>query len=106
MSLHRVKLNQGLNEMPIYEYQCQACGHELEVIQKFSDEPLRECSKCQKPELQKLISASAFRLGGSGWYETDFKTAGKRNLAGGDEAASSVSGGETAAPAAAPSTDE
>ncbi len=59
--------------MPIYEYVCQACGHELEAIQKVSDEPLVTCPVCNKIELKKKISAAGFRLKGSGWYETDFK---------------------------------
>ena len=60
--------------MPIYEYQCQACEHHFEKIQKVSDSPLVDCPQCGKPQLQKLISAPSFRLKGSGWYETDFKT--------------------------------
>ena len=68
--------------MPIYEYQCQSCGHELEAMQKMSDEPLRECPECGKPELKKLISAAGFRLSGSGWDETDFKSGNKKNIAG------------------------
>ncbi|MFW5452994.1 FmdB family zinc ribbon protein [Thioalkalivibrio sulfidiphilus] len=66
--------------MPIYEYECAACGHRLEAIQKFSDEPLKDCPECGKPELSKLISAAGFRLGGGGWYETDFKSKNQRNL--------------------------
>ncbi len=67
--------------MPIYEYECEACGHRLEVIQKISDEPLRDCPECEAPGLRKLVSAAAFRLKGSGWYETDFKSGNQRNLA-------------------------
>ncbi len=59
--------------MPIYEYQCKACGHEFEALQKMSDAPLCDCPVCQKPELQKKISAAAFHLKGTGWYVTDFK---------------------------------
>jgi putative FmdB family regulatory protein len=70
--------------MPIYEYQCQACGHEIEVIQKMSDAPLTDCPECKQPKLKKLISASAFRLKGGGWYETDFKSGKKKNLAKGE----------------------
>lgn len=66
--------------MPIYEYQCQACQHQLETLQKISDEPLRDCPACNESALKKLVSASAFRLKGGGWYETDFKTGDKRNL--------------------------
>ena len=69
--------------MPIYEYQCKACGHELEVIQKISEEPLKFCPECGQAELSKLISAAGFRLKGGGWYETDFKSGDKKkNLAG------------------------
>lgn len=70
--------------MPIYEYQCKSCGHELEAIQKLSDDPLKECPACGDLELTKLISAAGFRLKGGGWYETDFKSGKdkKKNLAG------------------------
>jgi len=67
--------------MPIYEYRCQSCGHELERLQKISDPPLVDCPECSRPELTKLISAAGFRLKGGGWYETDFKKDKKRNLA-------------------------
>ncbi len=68
--------------MPIYEYQCMSCGYELERIQKISDPALTDCPACQQPALKKQVSAAAFRLKGSGWYETDFKKSGdkKRNL--------------------------
>ncbi len=68
--------------MPIYEYQCNDCGHQLEALQKISDDALQDCPACEKPALKKLISAAGFRLSGSGWYETDFKTGSKKNLAG------------------------
>ena len=66
--------------MPIYEYQCQACGHEFETIQKMSDPKLTDCPACESASLVKKISAVAFRLKGSGWYETDFKSGQKRQL--------------------------
>lgn len=66
--------------MPIYEYRCKSCGHELEKLQKMSDDPLTDCPECAKPGLTKLISAAGFRLSGSGWYETDFKSGNKKNL--------------------------
>ena len=69
------------SDMPIYEYRCVQCGHELEKIQRMSEEPLKDCPACEKPQLRRLISASAFRLKGGGWYETDFKHGSKRNLA-------------------------
>jgi putative FmdB family regulatory protein len=74
--------------MPIYEYQCEKCDHHLEALQRISDKPLRECPECGKHSLKRLLSAPMFRLVGSGWYETDFKSdkETKRNLAGRDEA--------------------
>src|SRR6056297_3014824 len=70
--------------MPIYEYQCRECNHRLEKLQKMSDAPLTRCPECEKDTLTKLVSAAGFRLKGGGWYETDFKKDGKRNLAGDD----------------------
>ncbi len=64
--------------MPIYDYQCTSCNHELETIQKISAAPLTDCPACQKPTLRKKVSAAAFRLSGSGWYETDFKKQDKQ----------------------------
>lgn len=64
--------------MPIYEYSCEACEHNLEALQKFSDEPLKFCPECNEPTLRKKISAAAFHLKGTGWYETDFKNNGKK----------------------------
>ena len=66
--------------MPIYEYKCSNCGHQFEKIQKFSDDPLKKCPNCDKNALNKLISSPSFRLKGSGWYETDFKTGKKKNI--------------------------
>jgi len=68
--------------VPIYEYQCQSCHHELEALQKLSDAPLVDCPDCGKADLIKKISAAGFRLKGGGWYETDFKSGSKKNLAG------------------------
>ena len=66
--------------MPIYEYECKACGHEMEALQKMSDPVLTDCPACEKKELVKLISAAGFRLKGGGWYETDFKSGSKKNV--------------------------
>ena len=68
--------------MPIYEYACRDCGYELEALQKISEPPLTDCPDCHTASLQKKVRAAAFRLAGGGWYETDFKSDGKRNLAG------------------------
>jgi len=74
--------------MPIYEYQCGACGHTFETLQKVSDSPLTRCPQCGEEALKKLISATAFRLKGGGWYETDFKTGNKKNVARPDKSGS------------------
>ena len=95
--------------MPFYEYQCQACGAQVEVLQKISDAPLKKCPECGKSKLTKLISAPVFRLKGGGWYETDFKSEkdGRRNLAGAEKDAGASDGEPkpaAAAPAAADAT--
>ena len=63
--------------MPIYEYECGACGERHEFIQKFSDGLKRKCPSCGKLRLKKQISAAAFHLKGDGWYVTDFRDKGK-----------------------------
>ena len=80
--------------MPIYEYQCTKCEHMMEALQKMSEKPLRDCPACGKPGLNKLISAASFRLKGSGWYETDFKTGKKKQLAESESVAPSGSKAE------------
>lgn len=67
--------------MPLYEYRCDACEHEFEALQKMSDEPLVHCPACDDAKLRKLVSAVGFRLKGDGWYETDFKSGKKKNIA-------------------------
>ena len=73
--------------MPFYEYECPNCGYRDEVLQKITDKPLKKCPSCGKNSLRKLMSAPLFRLKGSGWYETDFKSdkENKRNLHGADK---------------------
>ena len=73
--------------MPFYEYECPHCGHREEVLQNITDKPLKKCPNCGKNGLRKLMSAPVFRLKGSGWYETDFKSDKdkQRNLAGPDK---------------------
>ena len=66
--------------MPIYEYECGACGDRHEFIQKFSDSPKRKCPACGALKLKRLVSAAAFHLKGSGWYVTDFRDKGKKSL--------------------------
>ena len=64
--------------MPIYEYECQACGHRLEALQRLSDDPLTDCPECGEARLVKLVSAASFQLKGTGWYVTDFRDKGKK----------------------------
>jgi len=66
--------------MPIYEYTCNECGYEYEVLQKIDDTPPETCPSCGEPSLVKKVTAAAFRLKGSGWYETDFKSTDKKNV--------------------------
>lgn len=92
--------------MPIYEYCCDGCNHGLEKLQKIADEPLTLCPCCGETKLRRKISAAGFRLKGGGWYETDFKSGSKKNLAG--DAAGATAPDKPAAaatPSAAPAAD-
>ena len=80
--------------MPIYEYRCESCGHDMEVLQKMSDDPLSVCPECGKPALKKLISAGGFILKGTGWYQTDFK--GDKKKPGDNKEAKKAPGKESA----------
>jgi putative FmdB family regulatory protein len=90
--------------MPIYEYQCAACGHQLEMIQKFSDEPLKDCPACSKAELQKLISSSAFHLKGGGWYVTDIRDKDKKKPDAASDSSSTTTASESATSTPAPTS--
>lgn len=81
--------------MPIYQYQCDQCNHELEALQKISDAKLTDCPECGASALRKKVTAAAFKLKGTGWYETDFKNSGAKPSATKKEATSNkqVSGG-------------
>jgi putative FmdB family regulatory protein len=80
--------------MPIYEYACGACGHQLDALQKLSDPPLVDCPACEAPRLKRQMSAPSFRLKGGGWYETDFKNDKRRNLAESDSKPAEAKSGE------------
>ena len=67
--------------MPIYEYKCSECGHFMDALQGVNDSPLKVCPECSEKSLKRLISAPNFRLSGEGWYETDFKTENRKNIA-------------------------
>ena len=58
--------------MPLYEYECDSCGHRFERIRKFSDPPLEVCPECGKSPVRKLVSSSAIQFKGSGFYITDY----------------------------------
>lgn len=83
--------------MPIYEYRCSHCGHELEALQKLSDAALTDCPSCRTASLTKLVSAAGFQLKGSGWYATDFRNGSKPAPAkpAGESASGEAKGGET-----------
>ena len=87
--------------MPLYEYQCEVCGHRFEVIQKYSDAPIETCQRCNGA-VRKLLSSPAIQFKGSGWYITDYARTGKTDSAstGGETPKSESgagSGGETKA---------
>lgn len=89
--------------MPIYEYRCESCQGHHEALQKLSDEPLVRCPHCGQDALKRQISAAGFRLKGGGWYETDFKSSQRKNIAGESAGAAPGTGEGSAgsAPAAA-----
>ena len=97
----RAPFSLNRSAMPIYEYQCNQCEQRFDALQKISDKPLQECRLCGAANITKLVSAPSFRLSGSGWYETDFKTDRdkKKNLAD-SSSSSSDSSDKQAAPAA------
>ena len=67
--------------MPIYAFECTGCGHHFERLQRLSDADPSTCPECGAPQVRRQLTAPSFRLAGGGWYETDFKKDGKRNLA-------------------------
>jgi putative FmdB family regulatory protein len=67
--------------MPIYAFECTACGHHFERLQRLSDTDPTVCPECEAAQVRRQLTAPSFRLAGGGWYETDFKKDGKRNLA-------------------------
>jgi putative FmdB family regulatory protein len=79
--------------MPIYEYECGACGDRHEFIQKFGDGPKRKCPACGARKLKRLVSAAAFHLKGNGWYVTDFRDKDKKK-GDGKSAADAKDGGK------------
>ncbi len=84
--------------MPLYEYECAACGHRFELIRRFSDAPVETCTACGAGPVQKLLSAPAFQFKGTGWYVTDY--GGKKGDSAPAEATKSDSAKTESTPAA------
>jgi putative FmdB family regulatory protein len=74
--------------MPLYEYECDACGRRFEAIRKFSESELDVCSLCGKGPVRRLMSSPAIQFKGTGWYITDYSSKGKA----GTESSSSPKG--------------
>jgi putative FmdB family regulatory protein len=83
--------------MPIYAFECAACGHSFDRLQKLSDADPTDCPQCAQPQVRRQLTAPQFRLAGGGWYETDFKKDGdrKRNLAGDSGAGGNASSSDS-----------
>jgi putative FmdB family regulatory protein len=99
-----MQFHEVADQMPIYEYECTACGHTLDALQKLSDPPLQDCPACGRPDLRKRVSAPRFRLKGGGWYETDFKQENRRNIAETGEGKSASEPAGEKSPKAEPAT--
>lgn len=89
--IRQLRCHDTARTMPIYEYQCGACGNRHEFIQKFSDAPKRKCPDCGASRLKRLVSAAAFHLKGSGWYVTDFRDKKKKKADGKDNTSTTAS---------------
>lgn len=89
--------------MPLYEYQCDACGR-FETLQKFSDKPLKRCPTCSKP-VNRLISAPAFQFKGSGWYVTDYARSGSSDAKSDKKSETKSSESGTSSESSPPSSD-
>ena len=90
--------------MPIYAFECAACGHDFDRLQKLSDPDPAQCPECGQAQVRRQLTAPQFRLAGGGWYETDFKKPGekKANLAGDAGAPSKAADPAPAKPASKP----
>ncbi len=89
--------------MPLYEYRCEACGHQFEKIQRFSDDPISVCPSCGSGPVVKLLSSPAIQFKGSGWYITDYARKGK-GAESGTPASANSGAGKSETPAATPAT--
>ena len=77
--------------MPIYEYECQACGSRIEKLQKITEDPLTRCGACEADALKRLVSQTSFVLKGSGWYATDYKSPSSKPSSDAESASSTSS---------------
>src|SRR4026208_1153953 len=83
------------NNVPLYEYQCDACGCRFEVIQKFSDPAVESCKECGKGPVRRLPSSPAIQFKGTGWYITDYAQKGKSDSSAGTPAKSDAAKSDT-----------
>ena len=93
--------------MPLYEYECEACGNRFEKIQKFSDPLVDTCPKCGSGPVHKLLSSPAIQFKGSGWYITDYgkKDGAKDTKAGSNDTKDTKDGGESKATDSKPAAE-
>ena len=90
--------------MPIYEYECQACGHRFEEWQKMADEPIKVCPKCAAPKVEKLISHTSFQLKGGGWYSDLYSSSKPSSGSSESSSSGSSSGSSTGGTSSTPSS--
>lgn len=91
--------------MPLYEYECDACGRRFEQIQKFSDAPLQTCAECGKGPIRRLLSSPAIQFKGAGWYVTDYAKSGAKKEGASAEGKTGSPSTSESAPAAAAKSD-
>jgi putative FmdB family regulatory protein len=91
--------------MPLYEYECDACGRRFEQIQKFSDAPLETCAECGKGPVRRLLSSPAIQFKGAGWYVTDYAKSAAKKESGAAGGKSDTAAPAEGTPAAAPKAD-
>lgn len=94
------------NDVPLYEYQCDACGCRFEVIQKFSDPAVESCRECSKGPVRRLLSSPAIQFKGTGWYITDYAQKGKSDSSAGAPAKGDTAKPDTTTTASTPSKSD
>jgi putative FmdB family regulatory protein len=91
--------------MPVYEYACEKCGHELEAEQRITDPPLKTCPRCKARKLKRLISQTSFVLKGGGWYADLYASKGAKNKDAGEAKADAPAAKPEAASESAPAPE-